>query len=247
MRRSRRSLLPVAASLCLGFCLVASVQPAQAGVVHFSGPVGATVRIDGHDLGVLPLAPRRLPVGVYEVECRARGYEPLAQSVLVPEGDAEVHLRLRPLVLRRSRALTGSLLYAGLGQWYSGARWRGWAYFTGETVGLLTALTGELGRVTRKDDYTNALLTYEQAVDPDQIAFWRQQTNLAYQEMTDQEDLRDTGLMIAGGAWVLSLLDAWLLFPSVDIGPGPVPPLAVTASGPDQRWQGMHAAVTLAF
>lgn len=247
MRRSRRSLLPVAASLCLGFCLAASGQPAQAGLVHFSGPVGATVRIDGRDLGVLPLAPQRLPVGVYEVECRARGHEPLTQSVLVPEGDAAVHLRLRPLMLRRSRALTGSLLYAGLGQWYSGARWRGWAYFTGETVGLLTALTGELGRVTKKDDYTNALRTYEQAVEPDQIAFWRRQTAQAYQDLSDMEDLRDTGLMIAGGAWVLSLLDAWLLFPSVDVGPGPVPPATAAMLDLDQRWQGVHAAVTLAF
>lgn len=247
MTRSCRSPLTVAVGLILGLCLVATSVPVQAGQVHFSGPPGARVRIDGHDVGMLPLAPRHLPAGIYEVQCKARGHEPLSQSVLVPEGDALVHLRLRPLVLRRSRAVTGSLLYAGLGQWYSGARWRGWAYFTGETVGLLAALTGELGRSTRKDDYINALRVYEQTVDPDQITFWRREVTRTRQDLTEMEDLRDTGLMIAGGAWLLSLLDAWLLFPSVDIGPGPVPPTATSSLDQDPMRQGMHAAVTVAF
>jgi len=247
MTRSCRSPLTVTVGLVLGLCVFATSLPVHAGQVHLIGPPGARVSIDGHDLGMLPLSPRSLPAGVYEVQCKARGYEPLTQSVLVPEGDAMVHLRLRPLALSRNRALTGSLLYAGLGQWYSGARLRGWAYFTGKTVGLLTALTGELGRSTREADYTNALRTYQQAVEPDQIAFWRRQTDQAYQDLTAMEDLRNTGLLLAGGAWLLSLLDAWLLFPSVDIGSGPVPPAATMHLDRDPMRQGMHAAVTVAF
>lgn len=247
MTRSCRSQLTVAAGLVLGLCVMVTAVPVQAGQVHFSGPPGALVRIDGRDLGMLPLSPRNLPAGMYEVRCEARGHEPLAQTFLMPEGDATVHLRLRPLVLRRGRALTGSLLYAGLGQWYSGAHWRGWVYFTGETVGLLTALTGELGRITKKDDYTNALRTYQQAVGPDQIAFWRREADQAYRDLTDLEDLRDTGLMLAGGAWLLSLLDAWLLFPAVDIGPGPVLPTTTSQLDHDPTRHGMHAAVTIAF
>ncbi|MEZ4386254.1 MAG: PEGA domain-containing protein [Candidatus Krumholzibacteriia bacterium] len=210
-------------------------------------PAGAEVRIDGRSQGFLPLAPLTLPTGMHEVECRARGHEPLTQTILVPEGDALVYVRLRPLALRRSRALTGSLLYAGVGQWYMGARWRGWAYFTGETVGLLTALTGELGRITKKDDYTNAQRTYEQAVEPEQIAYWRNQANLTYQDVADMQDLRDSGLLIAAGSWVLSLLDAWLLFPQVDVGLGPVPPTMQAGLDPATAARGVHAAVTVAF
>ncbi len=239
----RRFLIPVV--ICV--CLVAAAVPASAGQVHLTGPAGASVRVDGHDIGLLPLAPLTLPVGMHEVECRARGHEPLSQTILVPEGDAVVHLRLRPLVLRRSRALTGSLLYAGVGQWYSGATLRGWAYFTGETVGLLTALTGELGRINSKDDYTNAIRSYELAVEPGQIAFWRAEANLLYQDVADMQDLRDLGLMVAAGAWALSLLDAWLLFPSVDVGPGPVPPPPLAVQPAPETPRGLHAAVTFAF
>ncbi len=238
---SRRFLLPLAASLLLFAGL------AGAATVQLTGPVGANVRINGQDLGLLPLAPLDLPVGLHQVECRARGYEPLDQTVLVPEGDAVVHLRLRPLQLTRKQALTGSLLYAGVGQWYNGARWRGWAYFLGETTGLLTALAGEVGRANKKGDYTDALLNYQASVDPGRIQYWSQQAAISYQDVQDMQDLRDFGLMVAAGSWALSLLDAWLLFPAVDVGPGPVPPSAQACLDPSPARPGLHAAVTVSF
>jgi len=241
-RPCRRFLLPVAVVLCLVWA-----WPALAATVHLTGPVGADVRIDGQRVGMLPMAAVDLPLGVHEIECRAHGYEPLSQTLLVPENDAVIHVRLRPNQLRRSRAVTGSALYAGLGQWYSGARWRGWLYFTGESVGLLTALGGELGRLNSKDEYTNAIRNYELAVDPAQIENWREQADLAYQDVADMQDVRNMGLMIAAGSWALSLLDAWLLFPAVDVGPGAVPPAASLSSVETAMPQGMHAAVKLAF
>ena len=131
-----RLLLLLAAGL-----VSTAAGPSEAATVHLTGPAGAEVRINDRRMGQLPVAPLDMAAGVYEITCRARGYEPLTQTLVAPEGDALVHVRLRPLQLRRGRAVTGSLLYAGLGQWYSGARIRGWVYFVGETTGLHAAVS----------------------------------------------------------------------------------------------------------
>ena len=156
-----------------------------------------------------------------------------------------VHLRLRPVPLRHKHAMVGSLLYAGVGQWYSGASVRGWVYFLGESAGLLAAMAGEVQRVNYRDDYLNAQAAYEASFLPYDIDLWREKAELAHQDMKDMEDLRDNGLYLAAGAYVVSLLDAWLLFPSVDVGPGTVPPgSSLDTAGPTP---GLHAAVTLSF
>ncbi|MBD3221670.1 PEGA domain-containing protein [bacterium] len=244
MTRPRR-LLTTVVPAALSLVLIAAGR-ADAATVHLTGPAGAEVSIDGQHLGSLPLAPLDLPVGTHVVRCRAHAHEDLTQDLVVADPTAIQHVRLRPLPLRRSRAVTGSLMYAGLGQWYAGADLRGWAYFLGESVGLITALGGELARSNEQDEYTNAIRNYEQAVAAPDVTFWRNEAATAYQNARDMADLRDLGLMIAGGAWALSILDAWLLTPTVDVGAGPVPPSAMRADMPAPL-DGVHAAVTIEF
>jgi hypothetical protein len=245
MTRPRRRLLTTVVPAALSLVLLASGR-SEAATVHLTGPVGAEVSIDGRRIGSLPLAPLDLPVGTRVVRCRAHAHEVLDQVLVVSDPTAVQHLRLRPVPLRRDRAVTGSLLYAGLGQWYAGADLRGWAYFLGESVGLITALGGELARSNEQDEYTNAIRNYERAVAPSDITFWRSEAATAHQNAQDMADLRDLGLMIAGGAWALSILDAWLLTPTVDVGAGPVPPSAMRAGMPVSR-DGVHATVTIEF
>ncbi len=77
------------------------------------------------------------------------------------------------------------------------------------------------------------------------LAFWRRTADSAYSDLQNSESLRDSGLMLAAGAWVLSLLDTWLLFPNVDVGPAPVVPLA--ADVPYVDASELRAAVTIGF
>jgi hypothetical protein len=218
-----------------------------AATVHLTGPVGASLRIDGTEVGLLPLAgPVALGPGVYQVRLDARGFEDFSEVLVVREADKVLFWRLRPMPLRRGNAVKGSLVYAGLGQWYSGADIRGWIYFLGETGGWITAIGAELQRSNYKDEYTNFKAQYDSAIDPDQIAFFQSKATESYQDMVDMEELRDTAILVALGSWALSILDAWLLFPSVDIGPGMVPPAETSALMP-HREHGLHAAVSLEF
>jgi hypothetical protein len=243
-----------------------AIAPATAATLQLSGPPGAAVSVDGRAVGLLPLAaPLDLPAGVYTLRCELHGHQDLEQTVVLGEPESWLHLRLRPTPLRRSDAVQSSLLFAGLGQWYAGSTWRGWFYFLGEAGGLLTAVAGEVQRSSLRDDYLEYRDSYRTALDDQDIAFWRAEASEAYADMQDMKDLRNLGLVVAGGAWALSLLDAWLLTPTVDLGAGVVPPRArpaealSTAIDPDGAPSGgpaaapatgrpgVHAAVTLSF
>ena len=69
--------------------------------------------------------------------------------------------------------------------------------------------------------------------------------------MKDQEDMRNLGLLVAGGAILVSVIDAIVFFPAVEAGAGPVPlDTGVLESGP---WSNpaalttVHASVRLEF
>jgi TM2 domain-containing membrane protein YozV len=239
-----------AALPCLAILLTISLAiPAAAATLQISGPPGATVRINDHEVGTLPLArPLDLPRGTYAVTCEARGYQDFDSVVVLGEDDAWSHLHVRPVRLSRSTAVRSNLLFAGLGQHYLGQGWRGWLYTAVEAGGLLTALSGEIQRGDHRDDFRLYQAQYDVAISPGDILRYRELTAKAYADMQDASDLRDSGLLVAAGAIAVSMLDALLLFPGADIGPGPVPPLQGSAAPPTPVDQfALHAGWRVAF
>ena len=133
------------------------------------------------------------------------------------------HVRLTPY--SRKTALTSNLLAAGLGQFYLGQKTRGWIYLLTEAGGLVTALSAEMQRSDYRNDFLLLQERYNTASTPKRSSSSRCSADQAYQDMEDMEELRDTGLLVAGGAIILSMLDTLVFFPSaVDLGPGPVAP-----------------------
>lgn len=57
---------------------------------------GATVALDGVDLGASPIAPVEVREGAHELTIRAPGHEPFARSVEVPAAGLRVDVRLVP-------------------------------------------------------------------------------------------------------------------------------------------------------
>jgi hypothetical protein len=235
---------------CLAILFVTALAaPAAAATLRISGPPGATVKINDHEVGLLPLASAlELPRGAYTVTCEARGYQDFSSTVILGEDDAWSHLQVRPVRLSRKTAVTSNLLFAGAGQHYMGHGWRGWIYTAMEAGGLLTALAGEAQRVNDRDDYRLYEAQYRAEISPEQIAHYRYLTAQAYSDMEDAASLRNKGLLVAAGAIVVSMLDAFILFPGADIGPGPVPPMQSAAphdAAADQF--ALHAGWRVAF
>lgn len=243
---TRRALLAMVAVAAL-----ATAATAPAATLEITGTPGAALRINGVAAGTLPLSgPLTLPPGAYAIEATLRGYDG-EQRVVRIESDADalqLQVRLGPLS-RRTAALS-SVLYAGLGQFYTGHDTRGWIYAAAETGGLLTAMAGELQRTNLRKDYLVLMDAYYATINADQASYYRQQAARTYADMEDMEKLRDTGLVVAAAAIGLSVLDALITFPAVEAGPGPVPPVMGAAElpgGAPADLRGAHAAFKLTF
>jgi hypothetical protein len=119
-----------------------------------------------------------------------------------------------------------------------------------EVGGLLTALAGELQRTNLKSDYLKLADLYNRSVNAEEITSLRGEAEAKYNDMKDMEKLRDTGLLVAGGTIVVSIIDALLSFPSVEAGAGDVP---VDTGALETPWRGtahpnaMHAGLKLTF
>jgi hypothetical protein len=222
------------AGLLLLALLLAGPAAAESGTatVHLAGPAGATVWLDGRDLGTFPLAgPLALAPGTYTLHCTRHGYRSYEESLVVADDRTELYWRIRLLPLHRSTALTSGLLLAGLGQHYLNRPRLGYALNALELGGLVTALMGELSYQNHHDDYILLRADYRASVSETNIIRLHKLMDESYARMEDAERLRNIGLYVAGGAVVVGLLDAWLRFPSIEMGAGALPNRGRTAGG----------------
>lgn len=239
----RRRFHIVTILLALAACLVGG--SASAASLTVEGGFGTAVTIDGESLGTLPLdGPVEIPAGVHLVRAERRGFQPLDREILLEEGGS-LRLQLRLVPLSRKDAITYSFLLAGAGQRYLGRDEFGWALTVLEIGGLLTALVSEAEYQNSRDDYLVAYDSYMNAVGNDEISHWRATADAAYADMEDAESLRNTALLAAGGAVLVSVLDSWLRFPGVEAGPGPVPPAGMAAAA--AKPAGLHVCCSIPF
>ena len=240
--------------LFLFLLLPAAASTASAAILELSGPAGAEVTVNGRHRGPFPLEhPLDLGPGRYLVRCTLAGFKNYETEIfLADEKDwKRLHVRMTPF--SRNTAVFSNLLFAGLGQHYLEKSTKGWFFNILEAGGLITALIGETERVNNRKDYLLLKEKYDAAINPDDLAYFRRKTEETYAEMQDSEDLRDTGLLVAGGAIVLSMLDALVFFPAVEAGPGPAPvsdggsPLGALESGTGDYFTTVHAGIKLTF
>ncbi len=225
---------------------LACAEQAAAATVEITGPAGAEVLLDGAPVGFLPLSgPVTVTPGRHEVRCDLPGYTRYREPILLEHEDDRLLLTIRLTPLRLRTAIGSNLLLAGLGQHYLGHGTRGWLYNAAEAGGLLTALAGEIKRSDYRKDYLLLRGRYNQAINADDIATFSAAMDKAYSDMEDMETLRNMGLAVAGGAVLISMLDAWLSFPAVTAGAGPLPVIDQQAATDPQP--AVHAALRLGF
>lgn len=234
---------------CLLVAAIVAPLRAHAVPLAVSGPDGAEVRLNGEFVGFLPFgAPLDVEPGRYELRCELPGYQSFIKSVRLINDRDGIRVVARMIPLSRRTALGADLLLAGTGQHYAGQNLRGWIYNTAEIGGLLIALTGELQRSNHRKDYLLLIDEYNSHINADEIAYYRAAAQQAWNDMEDAESLRDTGLMVAGGAVLLSVLDTLFLFPAIEAGPG-APATSLLSGGPslladDPTW---HVAIRASF
>lgn len=232
-------------ALCLFLCL-GVFEKAQAATLDIAGPAGAEILLDGHSLGLLPLAhPVVLDPGRYLLTCAMPGYTEYEQQVVLSDDQDHLIVTVRLLAMSRRTAVGSNLLLAGLGQHYLGHGTRGYVYNVTEIGALFAALAGGIRRSDYRKDYLLLRDQYNQAINADEIATLRAAADKAYSDMEDMESLRNTGLAVAGGVILLSMVDAWFSFPHFNAGAGTLP-LATNYSHVSNQ-PALHAGLRLDF
>jgi len=230
--------------------LLALATPAAGATLLLTGTPGAQVVIDGEAVGALPLdGPVALSDGWHSVTAERKGMLDMHRK-FVAEGEYQVirmHLRLTPM--SRRHAVVQSLVLAGAGQRYEGRPLLGWILTGVEVGGLLTALVSDLSAQNSKDEYLLALADYNDAFLPEDIAYYRAHVADKHGNLQDALNLRNAALAAAAGAVVVSALDAFLRFPSADMGPGtrPAPPPGHASLSAPRSTGGFHIGWRLSF
>lgn len=214
----RRGLLPV-------ILLLLGATGAGAATLEIAGPDGTAVSVNGQAMGFLPLAGQlKLRAGEYQIKAELPGHKPFKADVRLKSDTDWQRLQIRLVPYSKGTAWRSNLLFAGLGQHYLDKPAKGYIFNVLEAGGLLTALAAELRRSNDQDDYQLLKARYDAAINASDIAYYKEKSEDTYAHMQDMESLRNTGLLVAAGAIGLSVLDAIVFFPSVEVGPGPVAP-----------------------
>ena len=95
-----------------------------------SEPAGAEVTVNGESRGTTPLELLDLPLGVYELSLRLKGYEPVTReaslTAAAPDGEVDVALsrhRPSPKCARCSPASGRRLCCLSFRRWWSRCPW----------------------------------------------------------------------------------------------------------------------------
>lgn len=244
-----RRMIRIVPALALGLVLFVCT-PVVAGTLEITGPAGAEVIINDQLVGILPLdGPFEAAPGEYDIRCEWPGYVPFEETARIFYETENLRVTIRLLPLSKGTAWRSSVLFAGLGQFYLGHKTRGWIYVAAESAGLITALMGELDRSNKSDDYLVIMDNYNAAINADEIESLKSQADQTYNDMLAAEDMRNTGLIIAGSAIVISVIDALISFPNVEGGPGTVPLQTgwLDDAGTDDGFAAAHVGVRMGF
>mgnify|MGYP001828958199 FL=1 len=208
-------------ALALAVCPVTTVLAAT---VEITGPAGASLVINDQDMGFLPLdGPLELEQGTYVIKSELPGHAAYVQEIRLASQNEWRRVTIRLVPLSRKTAWTSNILFAGLGQHYLGHSFRGYVYNAADAGGLLVALMAELDRSNLRKDYLELEDLYNASINADDITRYREEADQTYSDMEDAESLRNTALLVAGGAIVVSIIDALIVFPHVEGGAGSVP------------------------
>lgn len=179
-----------------------------------SDPSGAKVVLKGsanNVSGVTPVAFRHKLAGNYKLKITKPGYEAYRKSIsLDPTQPTEISASLSRKT--RLKAAMRSAVIPGWGTIYSEHKTRGWLYFSSAAASGLTFLVLDNRYYSKRDDFHAIQDRY--AASPDSIRqILRPELESTLKDVHDYEDAREVMMMVTGGIWALSLLDA-MIFPA---------------------------------
>ena len=150
-----------------------------------------------------------MPVGQYSLKASRKGYLKRDTSLIINDAKTTyLSMILSPKKLNRGSAVALSVLFPGMGQFYSQRNGAGAGYFTAGLLGSTASgyyffLTESLAK-----DYNDAKSAYVNEPNIVSIPQKREEMDNAYQSYQDAAKMRNLCFGITAGIWVVNIVDA---------------------------------------
>ena len=184
-----------------------------------SGNPSINIMSNGLTWGKIPIFEKEIEQGNYKVNFSSPGFESLSKNYIVALGQQiSEDIKLRPK--SRGRALSRSLFFPGLGQFYSsdinhqGRRLTGVIYSSTAALSLIgTAYSlNEFSKAT--NNYKNLKSDYLNATQLDDIENKRIEMVKSNSQANDARSMVITIGSITAGLWLWSAIDSFIFFPN---------------------------------
>jgi len=114
-------------------------------------------------------------------------------------------------------AMTRSLLFPGLGQFYANQRMWGYGWIAAEVVAGGLIVMNYSNYKTAYDDYNDYHTSYANATDPVLIAHYKTQSQNSHDEIESAMDDMKTMASIAGVVWIANVVHAYMVGPKSEV------------------------------
>jgi len=120
----------------------------------------------------------------------------------------------KPPAKTKMGAMTRSLLFPGLGQFYANQRMWGYGWIAAEVVACGLIVMNYSNYKTAYDDYNDYHTSYANATDPVLIAYYKTQSQNSHENIESAMDDMKTMASIAGVVWIANAVHAYIVGPT---------------------------------
>jgi len=120
----------------------------------------------------------------------------------------------KPPTKTKMGAMTRSLLFPGLGQFYANQRIWGYGWIAAEVVAGGLIVMNYSNYKTAYDDYNDYHTSYANATDPVLIAHYKTQSQNSHENLESAMDDMKTMASIAGVVWIANAVHAYIVGPT---------------------------------
>ena len=117
----------------------------------------------------------------------------------------------KPPAKTKMGAMTRSLLFPGLGQFYANQRMWGYGWIAAEVVAGGLIVMNYSNYKTAYDDYNDYHTSYDNATDPVLIAHYKTQSQNSHENLESAMDDMKTMASIAGMVWIANVVHAYMV------------------------------------
>ena len=123
----------------------------------------------------------------------------------------------KPLAKTKMGAMTRSLLFPGLGQFYANQRMWGYSWIAAEVVAGGLIVMNYSDYKTANDDYNYYYTSYANATDPVLIAHYKTQSQNSKKNLESARDDMINMVGIAGVVWIANAVHAYMIGPKSEV------------------------------